>query len=116
MSRQQHRPTDEQRRTVKAMVGYGVVQTDIAAVLGIDPKTLRLHYKREIAIAAIEANAAVAQSLFNNATKHMNVSAQIWWTKTRMGWKETVRIGGEDGGSPVVFQVLTGVPRGDADD
>jgi hypothetical protein len=43
----------------------------------------------------------------------MNVTAQIWWTKTRMGWKETMRSGGEEGGLPVVFQVLTGVPRAD---
>ena len=34
------------------------------------------------------ANAKVAQSLFNQAING-NTSAAIWWTKSRMGWKET---------------------------
>jgi hypothetical protein len=112
MSRKPHTPTDEQRKTVKAMVGYGIVQDDIATVIGIDPKTLRLHYATEIAKGAIEANAQVAQSLFK-AAKGGNMTAAIWWTKTRMGWKETVRVGGEGENGAIIFQVLTGVPRPD---
>jgi hypothetical protein len=112
-----HNPTDEQRKTVKAMIGYGIVQTDIATVIGIDPKTLRLHYASEIATGAIEANAQVAQSLFKAATKGGNMTAAIWWTKTRMGWKETVRIGGEEGGAPIaILNVISGVDRGNKDD
>jgi len=104
MSRKPHQPTDEQRKTVKAMVGYGIVQDDIATVIGIDPKTMRLHYAAEIAKGAIEANAQVAQSLFQNATKHRNVTAQIWWTKTRMGWKETLHLGNADEANPLAVR------------
>jgi len=113
MSRKPHTPTDDQRKTVKAMVGYGITLEDIATVIGIDRKTLSLRYPTEIANGAIEANAQVAQSLFK-AAKGGNMTAAIWWTKTRMGWKETVRLGGEDGGA-IVFQVLTGVPRNNDD-
>lgn len=104
MSRKPHTPTDDQRKTVKAMVGYGILQTDIAIVIGIDPKTLRLHYAREIARGAIEANAAVAQSLFQAATKGKNMTAAIWWTKTRMGWKETLHLGNADDANPLAIQ------------
>ena len=37
MSSPQHKPTDEQRKTVRAITAYG-----------IDPKMLRLHYSHEI--------------------------------------------------------------------
>lgn len=90
-------PTEKDRATVKAMVGFGIPQADIAKVIGCHDETLRIHFRNEIATAAIEANAAIAQSLFQQATKHGNMTAAIWWTKCRMGWKETIRIGGEDG-------------------
>jgi hypothetical protein len=111
-----HQPTAEQRKTVKAMLGYGIKQDDVAKVIGISDVTLRLYYSAEIATAEVEANAQVTQSLFQNATKHRNVTAQIWWTKTRMGWKETVRIGGEPGGAAVVLNIISGVDRGEAEE
>lgn len=109
-----YQPTDKDRATVKAMVGYGLKHDDIATAIGISDVTLRRHYAPEIATGAITANAQVAQSLFNAATRDGNMTAAIWWTKTRMGWKETVRVGGEDGGA-IVFQIATGVPRNTGD-
>lgn len=84
-----------------AMTGYGLTQRDIATFLEIDGKTLRAHYRRELDTGAIEANARVVESLYRNATKNDNVAAQIWWTKARMGWKDTSRIEntGPDGGA-----------------
>jgi hypothetical protein len=69
------------------MAGFGLRQDDVADLLGIAPKTLRLHYKYELATGMARANAKVAQSLFDNATRHNNVTAQIWWTRARMGWR-----------------------------
>jgi hypothetical protein len=45
----------------------------------------------------IKANAAVAQSLFNMATREKVPSAAIWWTKARMGWREAtdLNVGGQ---------------------
>lgn len=71
------------------MTGYGITQADVAKWLQLDTKTLRKHYKHEIDIGAIEANAQVARSLYKNAVENENVAAQIWWTKARMGWKDT---------------------------
>jgi hypothetical protein len=98
-----YQPTDEQRRHVLSMTGLGITQEDIATMLQIDHKTLYKYFRRELDTGAIEANMRVAQSLYTNATKHMNVGAQIWWTKTRMGWKapQELTVGGN--GTPIAY-------------
>ena len=81
-------PTEEQRRTVRAMAGYGVPQDDIATLLEIDPKTLRKRFRRELDRGSIEATAKVGQSLFRMATEGGSVAAAIFWMKARAGWRE----------------------------
>ncbi|MFT8247346.1 hypothetical protein [Roseomonas sp. BN140053] len=81
-------PTEEQRKTVRAMSGYGVPQDDIATLLEIDPKTLRRHFRRELDRGSIEATAKVGQSLFRMATEGGSVAAAIFWMKARAGWRE----------------------------
>ena len=81
-------PTDEQRRLVKAMSGFGVPHDDIAVLLDIDPKTLRKHMQAELDRGSIEATAKVGQSLFRMATEGNNVAAAIFWMKARAGWRE----------------------------
>jgi hypothetical protein len=88
----QFEPTDEQRRTVKAMSGFGVPQPDIATHIGIDPKTLRKWFREELDRGSIEATTKVAQSLFNMATTGNNVAAAIFWMKARAGWREKQEI------------------------
>ena len=81
-------PTEEQRRTVRAMAGYGMPQMDIGTFLDIDAKTLRKHFTRELELGSIEATTKVAQSLFRMATEGKNVAAAIFWMKARAGWRE----------------------------
>jgi len=90
--------TAEQRRTVRAMSGFGVPQEDIATFLDIDPKTLRKHFRLELDHGSIEATAKVAQSLFRMATEGNNVAAAIFWMKARAGWREKheVRVAVDD--------------------
>jgi hypothetical protein len=90
MGRRAHLPGPVERRQVEAMAGYGVPETDIARVLGIDPKALRKHYRDELDTGHIVANAKVAESLFRKATgdHRQAVTAAIFWLKTRAGWKE----------------------------
>jgi hypothetical protein len=87
MGRPPHRPDLPQRRQVETMAAYGIPETDIGRVLGIDPKTLRKHYRDELDLGAVKANVQIAGFLFNSA-KNGNVSAQIFWLKTRARWKE----------------------------
>src|SRR5688500_20282368 len=88
MGRRAHAPDPGSRRQVEAMAAYGIPETDISRVAGIDSKTLRKHYRDELDLGTTKANAQVAGFLFNSA-RNGNVSAQIFWLKTRAQWKET---------------------------
>jgi hypothetical protein len=88
MSRKAHQPDPAQRRQVETLAAYGIPADDISRVVAIDPKTLRKHYRDELDLGTAKANAQVAGFLFNSA-RNGNVTAQIFWLKTRAGWKET---------------------------
>ena len=68
MGRRSHIPDERGRRQVEALAAYGVPETDIARVVGIDPKTLRKHYRDELDLGATKATAKVAEFLFRKAT------------------------------------------------
>ncbi len=87
MSRRSHSPDPIQRRQVEAMAAYGIPAADIARALSVDAKTLRKHYRDELDLGATKANSQVASFLFT-AAKSGNVTAQIFWLKTRARWKE----------------------------
>jgi len=91
MGRRAHKPDAFRRRQVEAMAGYGVPEVDISRVVGIDPKTLRKHYRDELDTGSIKATAKVAEFLFRKATTEgpQSVTAAIFWLKTRGGWRET---------------------------
>src|SRR5215208_3571410 len=88
MGRRAHKPDPALRRQVEAMAAYGIPETDISRVVGIDAKTLRKHYREELDLGETKANAQVAGFLFNSA-RSGNVTAQIFWLKTRARWRET---------------------------
>lgn len=58
-------------------------------MIGCDAKTLRKYFRDELTNGATEANAKVAQSLYNKALGdgQGSVTAAIFWCKTRMGWR-----------------------------
>ena len=87
MGRRAHRPDPSRRRQVEALAAYGIPETDISRVVGIDPKTLRKCYRDELDLGETKANAQVAGFLFS-AAKSGNVTAQIFWLKTRARWRE----------------------------
>ena len=92
-------PTDEQRRLVRAMSGFGIPQEQIATHLEMDAKTLRKHFRQDLDRGMTEATTKVAQSLFQMATSGKNVAAAIFWMKARAGWREkhAVEVTGADG-------------------
>ena len=83
-------PTDDERKLVEQMTAVGIPQESIALVIrdGIDDKTLRKHFRRELDTAKIRANAKIGGTLFNKAMAG-DTTAAIFWAKTQMGWKET---------------------------
>lgn len=84
-----HVPTDATRQTVQIHSTVGTRQEVIADLLGIDPKTLRKHYREELDQSVAKANAVIGGALYNKA-KGGDTTAQIFWMKTRAGWRETM--------------------------
>ena len=99
-------PTEKDRKTVEAMAACGIPQDDIGKVIGLRAKALRKHFRAEIDLAAIQANAKVATTLFAAASSGQDIGATIFWCKTRLRWSEPVRLEhvGEAGG-PVEIRV-----------
>ncbi len=87
MGRRAHQPDPAQRKQVETLAAYRIPETDISRVVGIDPKTLRKHYRDELDMGETKANAQVAGFLLN-AARNGNVTAQIFWLKTRARWRE----------------------------
>lgn len=83
-----HVPTDKTRAEVAALASFGNIQEEIATYLGICVDTLAKYYRKELDTAVIKANATVARALYNKAVAQDDLSAQIFWLKTRAKWRE----------------------------
>lgn len=88
MPRRRHEPTETTRAEVSALAQFGITEADTARYIGIDPKTLRKHYRDELDKAHIKANVKVANALYRQAVDKGNVSAQIFWLKARANWSD----------------------------
>lgn len=82
-----HKPTETSRAQVSALKSYGHTNKEIASFLAICDDTLTYHYSRELEVAQINANAEVARRLYQRAVKKDDLSAQIFWLKTRARWR-----------------------------
>jgi hypothetical protein len=101
---------------VEAMAGFGIRHEEIARVIinpesekSIDDKTLRLHFRDELDTGMTKANTAVASALYTQATAERNVTAMIWWTKARMGWREGMEVNLT--GAATVRFIIEAAPR-----
>ena len=89
MARPKFVPTEEQRRTVKSLSAYGIVQEGIARVLHLrSPKTLRKHFREELELGDIEGVAQVAQTHYKMATSGKDASSTIHFLGKRQRWLE----------------------------
>jgi len=83
-----HKATEENKATVRRLAALGVTYEDIASRLRISSDTLVKYYKDVLKDARIDANSVIAGTLYSQA-KAGNMTAAIFWLKTRAGWKET---------------------------
>lgn len=83
-----HEPSDKTRAEVAALTSFGNTQEEIAAHLNISVDTLARKYRDELDNALMRANAKVAAKLFRKATEGDDLSAMIFWLKTRAKWRE----------------------------
>lgn len=102
-------PTEIDRRQVEAMAGYGVPFEQISVLVqdGISIDTLRTHFSNELVKGKAKANAQIGKGIYQKALSG-DTTAQIWWSKCQMGWKEPPRQlehTGKDGGAISVSSV-----------
>lgn len=83
-----HLPTEISRAEVSALVSFGIKHEDIARHLRIHFNTLTKYYRHELDTAVTQANSIVANKLFKKATEGDDLSAMIFWLKTRARWRE----------------------------
>lgn len=122
MAQARHEPDQQQRRQVESLAGYGIPETEIAGLIGIDPKTLRKYYRQELDHGHTKANARVAENLFRKAIGEgrESVTAAIFWLKTRARWKEvSVHEHGGVPGQPIeqvqrIQRVILSAPAAEA--
>ena len=75
---------------VREMAGMGLSLHDIARVLSISDGVIKKLYQEDMKIGIAVANRTVANSLFRAATADRpNVTACIFWLKSRAGWRDT---------------------------
>ena len=86
-------PTGEQRNLVTMAAAVGLPHEEIAELLRVSRNTLEKHFDEELSLGTLQANLRVGNNLFKIATADPplagTVTAAIWWTKVRMGWRST---------------------------
>ena len=111
MGRPVKKPTDEQRKQIQTLAGFGLTQEQIARVMGIDRKTLAKHCGEDYARGKDVAMTQAVQALFHNIKKGKEASI-FFYLKTQHGWRETPKTeqqgeaSGNKGPPPITINVL----------
>lgn len=85
-----HEPTAETRKIVSLAAALDRPEASICELIGVKKDTLYKYYKEELKQRE-SANIAVGGALYKSAMGG-NVTAQIFWCKTRLRWRETDRL------------------------
>jgi hypothetical protein len=80
--RHSFQPTDEQRKLVKSLSALGLCQNEICHMVRLrSPKTLRKHFRQELASGMAEANTAVARVAYEMAHSGRYPAMTFFWAK-----------------------------------
>ena len=111
-SNRKHLPTEATRGLVKGCVACGASQESICSLLGnIALPTLYKYYREELDTAMVRTNVTMAQALFNNGVKSNNVTAQIFWLKSRAGWVEAQPMCDDQDDQVTTIRIIGGLPE-----
>jgi hypothetical protein len=84
-------PTEDQKFLVTMMSSTGIPHERQAKAIGVNSKTLRKYFKKELQVGRNRAHAEIAGALYKRALDG-NVPAQIFYLKTQAGWREAQRL------------------------
>jgi hypothetical protein len=98
---------DEHAEMVKRLCLAGVSQEQMATVLGICKDTMYKNYKDELEQTEPKAIAVVAGKLYQKCLQG-NLTAMIFYLKTRAGWREksSIELTGENGKPLPMIEVV----------
>jgi len=81
-----HVPTEKMRTEVMTLARVGVPRESIAALIGIDPKTLNKHYQIELAVGKGQGIYTASSKLQGLITKG-NLKAIMFYLQAQAGWR-----------------------------
>jgi hypothetical protein len=88
MPRAKLTPTEEQRKTARALSAWGIEPVDIAQYMGNSEKTHQKYFGEDMFRAKLEANAKVGKMLLEMAEGGGEPAVTIFWSKTKGGFHE----------------------------
>ena len=108
MPRPSFRANKDRRKLVKSLAAIGMRHEDIAIAIGIrSPKTLRKHFRKELACGMAEANAAVTRVALEMASSGKIPLMTRFWLSTAGGeWGSEADVADEDGCCAADFEGL----------
>jgi hypothetical protein len=83
--------TEEQRKQVETLSGYGLTQEQIATFLDVSVPTLKKHFKPQLKRGKVAAVAVACQALFSNIKKGKEASI-FFYLKTQAHWREKAEV------------------------
>jgi IS30 family transposase len=104
-------PTEEQRRQVETLSGYGLTQEQIARMLGVHVQTLRKHCDLEMKSGKDRAYTQAVNSLFANIKKGKEASI-FFYLKTQHHWRERSEVTLSNPDGSALQAVIEIVPHG----
>lgn len=86
--RPSHKPTQQSRRMVEVLAGFGISEAKISFVLNITPPTLRLHYAAQLERGppVIEANLIGNLVRLSRGNTGTALKATLFALQSRFGW------------------------------
>ena len=86
--RPSHAPTEKDRQMVEVLAGYAIPVDKIAAVVGVDTKTLTKHYGEQLTRGAATVEAKLVGNLLRLAsgTDGTALKAIMFSLNCRFGW------------------------------
>ena len=96
MTQEAFKPTLEQRQQVRVLSGFGVTEKHIAAYIGCAEKTLRKYFREELDNGIATQVATASRKLFEKVQAG-NLTAIIFFLKTKGGFSERIDLSNQDG-------------------
>ena len=75
-------------KQIEMLVSLGLTHEQIGYIVSLSPKTLRKHYKKELANGKSKIDAAIGGQLVKKAIGG-DITSIIFYLKTKCHWKET---------------------------